>query len=70
MKEIYTPKFWLSNLHYVFKVRGRCSFLGDVAEDECGKYATRFEFWDNGSFVDFSISCKDHHRQPLRRNYV
>ena len=52
------------NLAYILKIKGRCSFLGDVTEDECTKIATRFELWEGG---DFSISCRQHHREPLKR---
>ena len=57
-------RFWYQNLAYIMKVKGKCSFLGDVIEDTCHRYATRFELWEGG---DFSISCKAHHREPLKR---
>ena len=59
-----TARFWIQNLLYVVKVKGKCSFLGDVVEDSCNRYATRFELWEGG---DFSISCRKHHREPLRK---
>jgi hypothetical protein len=48
-------KSLLTNVRYIFQVRGRCSWL------ECTKLSTRFERWDDG---EFSISCREHHALP------
>ena len=48
-------KLLLTNIRYIFQVRGRCSWL------ECTKLSTRFECWDDG---EFSISCSEHHALP------
>lgn len=59
-----TVKELKERFNYIVFSKGKCSFLGDVAEDMCHAYATRFEVWQDG---DFSISCKRHHKEPLKK---